>query len=165
MIYVKGAPLEMLQQCDRFYWNDEVRPLTAPDRQRILEENDAMASAACACSRSPTATARNLNGAPFTISGHRDALGLSRLGSTIRSGASRSSGGDPRLPHRRHPRHHDHRRLRAHRRQHRPANRPRTESVALRSFTGVRSFRVRRSTVAPYPGQRRNDLRPRRTGA
>ena len=43
MIYVKGAPVEMLQQCDRICWNGEVRPLTAPDRQRILKENDAMA--------------------------------------------------------------------------------------------------------------------------
>ena len=43
-IYVKGAPLETLQQCDRIHWGDEVRPLTESDRKRILNENDAMAN-------------------------------------------------------------------------------------------------------------------------
>jgi sodium/potassium-transporting ATPase subunit alpha len=43
MVYAKGAPVEMLQQCDRFHWNDEVRTLTDVERQRILTENDAMA--------------------------------------------------------------------------------------------------------------------------
>jgi sodium/potassium-transporting ATPase subunit alpha len=42
-IYVKGAPLETLEQCDRILWADEVRPLTAEDRKRILSENDGMA--------------------------------------------------------------------------------------------------------------------------
>jgi sodium/potassium-transporting ATPase subunit alpha len=42
-IYVKGAPLETLQQCDRIHWGDDVRPLTELDRKRILNENDAMA--------------------------------------------------------------------------------------------------------------------------
>jgi sodium/potassium-transporting ATPase subunit alpha len=43
-IYVKGAPLETLQQCDRIHWGDDVRPLTELDRKRILNENDAMAN-------------------------------------------------------------------------------------------------------------------------
>jgi sodium/potassium-transporting ATPase subunit alpha len=43
-IYVKGAPLETLQQCDRIHWGDDVRPLTESDRKRILNENDAMAN-------------------------------------------------------------------------------------------------------------------------
>ncbi len=43
VIYVKGAPVEMLAQCDRIYWEEEARPLTESDRKRILEENDAMA--------------------------------------------------------------------------------------------------------------------------
>jgi sodium/potassium-transporting ATPase subunit alpha len=43
IIYVKGAPVETLEQCDRLCWNGEVRPLTMPDRRSILEENDAMA--------------------------------------------------------------------------------------------------------------------------
>jgi len=42
-VYVKGAPVEMLQQCDRFHWQDDVRPLTDTERQRILAENDALA--------------------------------------------------------------------------------------------------------------------------
>ena len=42
-IYVKGAPLETLKQCDRIHWGDNVRPLTELDRKRILNENDAMA--------------------------------------------------------------------------------------------------------------------------
>ncbi len=43
VIYVKGAPVEMLAQCDRIYWEEEARPLTELDRRRILKENDAMA--------------------------------------------------------------------------------------------------------------------------
>ncbi|MBF8254523.1 MAG: sodium/potassium-transporting ATPase, partial [Deltaproteobacteria bacterium] len=43
VIYVKGAPVEMLAQCDRIYCEEEARPLTESDRKRILEENDAMA--------------------------------------------------------------------------------------------------------------------------
>ena len=43
-IYLKGAPLETLQQCDRIHWGDHVRPLTESDRKRILNENDAMAN-------------------------------------------------------------------------------------------------------------------------
>ena len=42
-IYVKGAPLETLQQCDRMDWGNEVRALTDSDRKKILEENDEMA--------------------------------------------------------------------------------------------------------------------------
>jgi sodium/potassium-transporting ATPase subunit alpha len=42
-IYVKGAPIETLQQCNRLHWRDEVRPLSELDRQRILKENDIMA--------------------------------------------------------------------------------------------------------------------------
>ncbi|MBI2229185.1 MAG: HAD-IC family P-type ATPase, partial [Deltaproteobacteria bacterium] len=43
VIYVKGAPVEMLAQCDRIYCEEEACPLTESDRKRILEENDAMA--------------------------------------------------------------------------------------------------------------------------
>ena len=41
--YIKGAPVEMLQQCNRIHWNEAVRSLTELDRQRILKENDALA--------------------------------------------------------------------------------------------------------------------------
>ena len=43
-VYVKGAPLETLQRCDRIFRDGEVRSLQEPDRKRIVEENDAMAS-------------------------------------------------------------------------------------------------------------------------
>ncbi len=43
-VYVKGAPVEMLAQCDRIHWGEEGRPLTESDRKRILKENDEMAN-------------------------------------------------------------------------------------------------------------------------
>lgn len=43
-VYVKGAPLETLQNCDRMLRGNEVRPLTEEDRRRIIEQNDKMAS-------------------------------------------------------------------------------------------------------------------------
>ncbi|HTN72624.1 MAG TPA: HAD-IC family P-type ATPase, partial [Methylomirabilota bacterium] len=43
-IFVKGAPVETLQRCNRIHWGDEVRPLSEIDRQRILQENDALAN-------------------------------------------------------------------------------------------------------------------------
>ncbi len=41
--YAKGAPLETLQRCDRILFGGNVRPLRDIDRQRIIEDNDAMA--------------------------------------------------------------------------------------------------------------------------
>jgi potassium/sodium efflux P-type ATPase len=43
-IYVKGAPVETLAQCDRIHWGEQIRRLDENDRRRILDENDAMAS-------------------------------------------------------------------------------------------------------------------------
>jgi magnesium-transporting ATPase (P-type) len=42
-IYVKGAPLETLQRCDRILWNGAVGDLNNSERQRIIAANDAMA--------------------------------------------------------------------------------------------------------------------------
>ena len=42
-IYVKGAPLETLQRCDRILRGDQARPITEDDRKRIIEDNDSMA--------------------------------------------------------------------------------------------------------------------------
>ncbi|MBI2998069.1 MAG: cation-transporting P-type ATPase [Deltaproteobacteria bacterium] len=42
-VYVKGAPFETLQCCDRIYSQGEVRLLGDADRQRIASENDALA--------------------------------------------------------------------------------------------------------------------------
>ena len=44
IVYVKGAPLETLERCDRILAENEVRPLTEQDRNRIRQENDSMAS-------------------------------------------------------------------------------------------------------------------------
>jgi sodium/potassium-transporting ATPase subunit alpha len=44
VVYVKGAPLETLQRCDRILIENEVRPLNDEDRRQIGEQNDSMAS-------------------------------------------------------------------------------------------------------------------------
>jgi magnesium-transporting ATPase (P-type)/mannitol/fructose-specific phosphotransferase system IIA component (Ntr-type) len=43
-IYVKGAPLETLQSCDRMLRDNEERALIEDDRRQIVEQNDQMAS-------------------------------------------------------------------------------------------------------------------------
>jgi sodium/potassium-transporting ATPase subunit alpha len=42
-IYVKGAPLETLQRCDRILSDNQVRPMTDDERKRIIQDNDSMA--------------------------------------------------------------------------------------------------------------------------
>ena len=44
LIAVKGSPLVVLSQCDRQLHHDEVRPLTAADRDRIEQSNHQLAS-------------------------------------------------------------------------------------------------------------------------
>jgi sodium/potassium-transporting ATPase subunit alpha len=44
VVYVKGAPLETLQRCDRILIGNEVRPLNDEDRRQIGQQNDSMAS-------------------------------------------------------------------------------------------------------------------------
>lgn len=65
-IYVKGAPVEMLQQCDRFCWNGDVRPLTESDRRRILEENDTLAQRGLRVLAFAYRDGAELDDAPFT---------------------------------------------------------------------------------------------------
>ena len=65
-IYVKGAPVETLQQCDRIHWGNEVRPLTDSDRKRILEENDAMANRGLRVLAFAYRDGAELNGTPYT---------------------------------------------------------------------------------------------------
>jgi len=43
-VYVKGAPLETLECCDRILIADSVRALTEEDRKQIAAQNDAMAN-------------------------------------------------------------------------------------------------------------------------
>jgi sodium/potassium-transporting ATPase subunit alpha len=88
VIYVKGAPVEMLQQCDRLCWNGEVRPLTAPDRQRILEENDAMAERGLRVLAFAYRDGAELDDAPFTttdIETQLVYLGLVALSDPVRA--------------------------------------------------------------------------------
>ena len=65
VIYVKGAPVETLAQCDRIHWGDEIRPLSERDRVRIIEENDAMASRGLRVLAFAYRDGPELNGAPF----------------------------------------------------------------------------------------------------
>ena len=64
-IYVKGAPVETLQQCDRIHWGNEVRPLTDSDRRRILEENDDIANRGLRVLAFAYRDGRELNGTPI----------------------------------------------------------------------------------------------------
>jgi sodium/potassium-transporting ATPase subunit alpha len=66
VIYVKGAPVEMLGQCNRIQCGDEIRPLSEPDRARLLEENDAMARRGLRVLAFAFRDGSELNGAPFT---------------------------------------------------------------------------------------------------
>ncbi|MEO6164025.1 MAG: HAD-IC family P-type ATPase, partial [Candidatus Binatia bacterium] len=66
VIYVKGAPVEMLAQCDRIHWGDDIRPLSELDRKRILKENDAMASRGLRVLAFAYRDGAELNGTPFT---------------------------------------------------------------------------------------------------
>ncbi|HET7004714.1 MAG TPA: HAD-IC family P-type ATPase, partial [Candidatus Binatia bacterium] len=65
VIYVKGAPVEMLAQCDRIHWGDDIRPLGEPDRARILAENDAMASRGLRVLGFAYRDGAELDGAPY----------------------------------------------------------------------------------------------------
>jgi sodium/potassium-transporting ATPase subunit alpha len=65
-IYVKGAPLETLQQCDRVHDGIDVRPLTDAERKRILQKNDDMANRGLRVIGFAYRDGAELNGAPFT---------------------------------------------------------------------------------------------------
>jgi len=65
-IYVKGAPLETLQQCDHMDWGDEVRALTDSDRKKILEENDEMANRGLRVLAFAYRDSAELKGVPYT---------------------------------------------------------------------------------------------------
>jgi sodium/potassium-transporting ATPase subunit alpha len=87
VIYVKGAPVEMLAQCDRIHWGDDIRPLGELDRARILEENDAMASRGLRVLAFAYREGGELHGAPFTstdIENNLVYLGLVALSDPLR---------------------------------------------------------------------------------
>ncbi len=66
VIYVKGAPLETLQQCDRIHWRGETHTLTESDRARIFKENDAMANRGLRVLAFAYRDGAELRGAPYT---------------------------------------------------------------------------------------------------
>jgi sodium/potassium-transporting ATPase subunit alpha len=87
IIYVKGAPVETLQQCDRFCSNGEIRPLTDSDRRRILQQNDAMAQRGLRVLAFAYRDGAELAGAPFTTTGIETRLvflGLVALSDPVR---------------------------------------------------------------------------------
>ena len=87
VIYVKGAPVEMLAQCDRIHWGADIRPLGESDRARILEENDAMASRGLRVLAFAYRDGGELSGAPFTsadIENNLVYLGLVALSDPLR---------------------------------------------------------------------------------
>ncbi len=86
-VYVKGAPVETLEQCDRIHWGDEVRALTAFDRARILKENDAMAERGLRVLAFAYRDGAELNGAPYTttaVEARLVFLGLVALSDPVR---------------------------------------------------------------------------------
>jgi potassium/sodium efflux P-type ATPase len=86
-IYVKGAPVETLDRCDRFCLNSEVRPLTAADRHRILEENDAMAKRGLRVLAFAYRDGAELRSAPYTttdVESQLVYLGLVALSDPVR---------------------------------------------------------------------------------
>jgi sodium/potassium-transporting ATPase subunit alpha len=86
-IYVKGAPLETLQRCDRILTRNEVRPLTEPDRKRIRQENDSMASRGLRVLAFAYRDGGELQGTPYASDQVEDRLiflGLAALSDPVR---------------------------------------------------------------------------------
>jgi sodium/potassium-transporting ATPase subunit alpha len=87
IVYVKGAPLETLQRCDRILLGDEVRALNNDDRQRIRQENDSMASRGFRILAFAYREARELQTTPYSseqIEDHLIFLGLAALSDPVR---------------------------------------------------------------------------------
>ncbi|HSF58660.1 MAG TPA: HAD-IC family P-type ATPase [Candidatus Binatia bacterium] len=87
IVYVKGAPLETLQRCDRILWGNEVRLLTDEDHRRIKQENDSMASRGLRVLAFAYRDARELQGTPYSseqIEDHLIFLGLAALSDPVR---------------------------------------------------------------------------------
>jgi len=87
VIYIKGAPVETLAQCDRIHWGDDIRQLTELDRKRILKENDTMASRGLRVLAFAYRDGAELNGAPFNspdIENNLIYLGLVALSDPLR---------------------------------------------------------------------------------
>ena len=87
IVYVKGAPLETLQRCDRILAENEVRPLAEHDRNRIRQENDSMASRGLRVLAFAYREGGELQTAPYSseqIEDHLIFLGLAALSDPVR---------------------------------------------------------------------------------
>lgn len=87
-VYVKGAPLETLQRCDRILSGDEACPLAEEDRKRIAEENDAMANRGLRVLAFAYRDGAELDGTTYDteqIENHLVFLGLAALSDPVRA--------------------------------------------------------------------------------
>jgi len=87
-LYVKGAPLETLQQCDRIHDGRDVRPLTDVERERVLQKNDEMANRGLRVLGFAYRDGAELDSAPYTstdIETHLIFLGLVALSDPVRA--------------------------------------------------------------------------------
>ena len=87
IVYLKGAPLETLERCDRILAENEVRPLTEQDRNRIRQENDSMASRGLRVLAFAYRDGVELQGRPYAADQIEDRLiflGLAALSDPVR---------------------------------------------------------------------------------
>ena len=87
IVYVKGAPLETLQRCNRILLGNEVRPLNDDDRQRIRQENDSMAGRGLRVLAFAYREGGELPGTPYSSEQIEDQLiflGLAALSDPVR---------------------------------------------------------------------------------
>jgi sodium/potassium-transporting ATPase subunit alpha len=87
IVYVKGAPLETLQRCNRILLRNEVRPLNDDDRQRIKQENDSMAGRGLRVLAFAYRDSGELQGRPYAADQIEDRLiflGLAALSDPVR---------------------------------------------------------------------------------
>jgi sodium/potassium-transporting ATPase subunit alpha len=87
IVYVKGAPLETLQRCNRILLENEVRPLNDDDRQSIRQENDSMAGRGLRVLAFAYREGGELQGTPYSSDQIEDQLiflGLAALSDPVR---------------------------------------------------------------------------------
>jgi sodium/potassium-transporting ATPase subunit alpha len=87
IVYVKGAPLETLQRCNRILLGNEVRPLNDDDRQSIRQENDSMAGRGLRVLAFAYREGGELQGTPYSSEQIEDQLiflGLAALSDPVR---------------------------------------------------------------------------------
>ena len=105
--YVKGAPRETIDLCTHVRAAEGVRPITDADRRR--RSPPTTGSRARPCASSPWRARGRRDGRPRGDRGHGAEAHAARPRSDAGSAAARGGGGGRAVPHRRHPRRHDHR--------------------------------------------------------